>query len=88
METISMTFSDEQIVRICAYSLCGHAGISPFSLGDYWNYTEEESRVIVEAHKLWDAFTDAWEAAGLEIPDIPKTTKKKFITAALKQAAN
>jgi len=88
MPTIDMTPTREQTARLCAYILASHTDTSPHRFGDYWAYTAAEEEVIIKAYQRWDAFTDVWENAGLEIADIPKATKKKFINAAIKQAAN
>lgn len=88
MPTIDLTPTREQTVRIYAYILASHTDTSPYRFGDYWAYTEAEEEVIIKAYQLFDAFTDAWEAAGLRIGDIPVGTKKKFINGAIKKAEN
>jgi len=85
---IDITPTAEETVRIYAYILAVHIDGSPYKFGDYWNYTEEQSEAIVKAYQLWQDFSDAWTASGLELDAMPLTIKKKFINAAIAKESN
>ena len=82
--TIDITPTAEETVRIYAYILANHANPNPNDFGDYWNYTEAESELIIKALNAYHQFTDAWELAGLALKDMPQTVKTKFIKSAMK----
>ena len=83
MNTIDITPTTEETVRIYAYILAMQADTSPYKFGDYWNYTPEQAEIIVKAYGLWDKFQEAWEGAGLDLADMPKSIKIKFIKSAM-----
>ena len=88
MNTIDITPTAEETVRIYAYVLGAHADLSPYDFGNYWSYTERESAIIATTYKLWNEFTKAWEASGLELQAMSQSTKAKFIKSALQTATN
>jgi hypothetical protein len=86
MTTIDMTPTAEETVRIYAYILANHANLSPYDFGNYWSYTEAETKAIVEAFNAFSAFTDAWEASGALLKDLPQGARTKFIKSAINKA--
>lgn len=86
MPKIDLTPTREQHARICAYILAMHSDTSPYQFGDYWEYTEAEEEVIFKAYQLWDSYTDFWEAAGVELRDVPASHKAKAIKACIAKA--
>ena len=83
---IDMTPTAEQGVRIKAYTLAIRLESSPYDFGDYWDYTEEESAVIIYAYEQLMAFWDWITEVGIEINKFSQPATKKIITAAISRA--
>jgi hypothetical protein len=59
MNTIDMTPTAEESIRIYAYILANHANLSPFDFGDYWNYNEAQVELITKAFNAYVQLTEA-----------------------------
>lgn len=83
MQAIDITPNAEETTRIYSYILANHGELSMSDFGNYWDFTEAETARIHKAFKLWRAFTDAWEDAGLDLRHMPQTIRTKFIKSAM-----
>jgi hypothetical protein len=87
MTTIDLTPTRSEHARITAYILASHLKGSPYTFGDYWNYTPDEENAIFAT---WNALEDihaTYQLAGLSFyEDCPKAHKAKLIEATFKGA--
>jgi hypothetical protein len=87
METIDITPTREEHARIIAYVLASHLEGNPNQFGDYWNLTTREEETLFQAYHHLDCIDETLKAIGMGLYELPKTTKKKIILEAIRQAS-
>jgi hypothetical protein len=85
--TIDLTPTRSQHARITAYILASHLKGSPYTFGDYWNYTEAEENAIFATWNAIEEVHETYKLAGMSFyDDCPKAHKAKLIEATFKGA--
>jgi hypothetical protein len=79
---IDLTPTREEHARITAYIMASHLKGSPYSFGDYWNYTPEQENAIFATWNALEDINKVYQLAGMDFwQDCPIGHKAKLIKA-------